>query len=508
MSVVSPIVRASDLYDLACCPHRLALDRRLDKSLRTPPDEATKLLLARGNEREAAFAAELGYPEPEYPRGDFAAGARRTAELMQSGAAGIYQAVLFDGEHLAIADLVEREEDGSYAPGDIKSSLTARADQALQVAYAGWLLERTTGAAPRRGFLIFADGRREWFALGAIAHVLDAARRRAEAIVAGREETEPFFTPHCDACRWSGVCVPELERAGDLSLVDGMTPARRETLRAEGIATVAALAALDGTARRRNAPGADGVEALALQARALLSGEVRVDRPFELAARPGRPLFVHVEANPLEGAIPLALAWSVPGRAEVRALDEPAAKADGRAEVRILDEPAAKADGRAEVRILDEPAAKADGRAEVRTLDEPAPQADGLAAFARAAEASSGPIFHFGAATPRALARLADDAGWPPERIGALERRFFDLGRALRRGAAFLPVRRYRLDDVDAALFGAGEPTPAAFALREQARRDPAGPWNERFEAAAAAPLARMERLLAWMRGRVAEEKR
>ena len=460
MSVVSPIVRASDLYDLACCPHRPALDRRLDKSLRTPPDEATKLLLARGNEREAAFAAELGYPEPEYPRGDFAAGARRTAELMQGGAAGIYQAVLFDGEHLAIADLVEREEDGSYAPGDIKSSLTARADQALQVAYAGWLLGRTTGAAPRRGFLIFADGRREWFALGEIAHVLDAARRRAEAIVAGREETEPFFTPHCDACRWSGVCVPEMERAGDLSLVDGMTPARRETLRAEGIATVAALAALDGTKRRRSAPDADGVEGLALQARALLSGEVRVDRPFELDARPGRPLFVHVEVNPLEGAIPLALAWSVPGREDVRALDEPAAKAEG------------------------------------------------LAAFARAAEASAGPIYHFGAATPRALARLADDAGWPPERIGALERRFFDLGRALRRGAAFLPVRRYRLDDVDAALFGECAPTPAAFALREQARRDPAGPWNERFEAAAAAPLARMERLLAWMRGRGAEDKR
>ena len=476
MSVVSPIVRASDLYDLACCPHRPALDRRLDKSLRTPPDEATKLLLARGNEREAAFAAELGYPEPEYPRGDFAAGARRTAELMQGGAAGIYQAVLFDGEHLAIADLVEREEDGSYAPGDIKSSLTARADQALQVAYAGWLLERTTGAAPRRGFLIFADGRREWFALGEIAHVLDAARRRAEAIVAGREETEPFLTPHCDACRWSGVCVPELERAGDLSLVDGMTPARRETLRAEGIATVAALAALDGTKRRRSAPDADGVEGLALQARALLSGEVRVDRPFELDARPGRPLFVHVEVNPLEGAIPLALAWSVPGREDVRALDEPAAKASGLSEVRALDEPAAKAEG--------------------------------LAAFARAAEASAGPIYHFGAATPRALARLADDAGWPPERIGALERRFFDLGRALRRGAAFLPVRRYRLDDVDAALFGECAPTPAAFALREQARRDPAGPWNERFEAAAAAPLARMERLLAWMRGRGAEDKR
>ncbi|HNX18844.1 MAG TPA: TM0106 family RecB-like putative nuclease [Acidobacteriota bacterium] len=459
MSVVSPIVRASDLYDLACCPHRPALDRRLDRDLRTPPDEATKLLLARGNEREAAFAGELGYPEPEYPRGDFAAGARRTAELMRGGAPGIYQAVLFDGEHLAVADLVEREADGSYAPGDIKSSLTARADQALQVAYAGWLLGRTTGAAPRRGFLIFADGRREWFALGEIAHVLDAARRRAEAIVAGREETEPFFTPHCDACRWSGVCVPEMERAGDLSLVDGMTPARRETLRAEGIATIEALAALDGTARRRNAPDADGVEALALQARALLSGEVRVDRPFELPTRPGRPLFVHVEANPLEGAIPLALAWGAQGRAEVRALDEPAAKAEG------------------------------------------------LAAFARAAEASAGPVFHFGAATPRALARLADDAGWPPERIDALERRFFDLGRALRRGAAFLPVRRYRLEEVDAALFGAGEPTPPAFALREQARRDPAGPWSERFEAAAAAPLARMERLLAWMRG-AAEEKR
>jgi len=47
---------AHHLYDLAVCEHKVALDARLDRAWRTPPDEALALLLERGNRFEAEVA--------------------------------------------------------------------------------------------------------------------------------------------------------------------------------------------------------------------------------------------------------------------------------------------------------------------------------------------------------------------------------------------------------------------------------------------------------------------
>ena len=209
-------VRATDLYDLAVCPHRIALDRRLPREARTPPSAATARLLAHGLALEAEVAGALGYPQPEYPPGDFAEGARRTRELLEAGASGVYQGVLFDGRHLAIPDLLRRVDGASalgpfhYEPGDVKAGRTPRADQVLQVAYGGLLLARLQGRAPSHGFLVLGDRREERFPLGELQHVLASAVAQVEAIVDGGGETFPFLGPGCAGCRWRGVCVPEL----------------------------------------------------------------------------------------------------------------------------------------------------------------------------------------------------------------------------------------------------------------------------------------------------------
>lgn len=462
-----PYVRATDLFELATCPHRIALDRALDRALRSEPDEATRLLAERGLRWEEDYAARLGVERPEHEPGDFALGSRRTEELMSRGVPRIYQAVLLRGRFLAIPDLIERVETtggggtAHYVPGDVKSSLSPRADQLLQVAFAGRLLREIQGIAPREGFLVLGDGRREVFPLDALEHVLAAALERVLAIVDGAEVTTPFYDVQCGSCRWSDTCLPHLVDGGDLSLVDGMTPTRRRVLHRAGIDGIAALAAADPVRWRDGGRPAIDLETLGAQARALCSGTVRLARPIELPPRTPREVFVHVERDPLDDGAATLVAFRVES-AE-----------DGiRTEVRVTLDGAARAGA-------------------IRDL---------LAALPEDA-----PLYHFGRAALRALDLLCSAADVPPVTQVGLESRAWDLARSLRRGTAFLPVRRYTLDEIAAALDGRPLPQPRAertpaFVYAEHLRRGSAGPWRERLDEIGRERLDTLQTVYAWMR--------
>jgi hypothetical protein len=60
------------------CPRAVALDLHEDKSKRRPLTEAEEFSRQRGRDLEARLVKELGYPEPEYPERDLAAGAAAT----------------------------------------------------------------------------------------------------------------------------------------------------------------------------------------------------------------------------------------------------------------------------------------------------------------------------------------------------------------------------------------------------------------------------------------------
>ena len=125
-------ILAHHLYDFAECEHRVALDATLDRSLRTPPDEAMLLLLEHGQKFEREVVEPLGYPSISVEDGDWSGAFARTLSLMRDGVAGIDQGVLLDGARLARPDLLERVPGRSalgefhYVPGDVKSARTAR----------------------------------------------------------------------------------------------------------------------------------------------------------------------------------------------------------------------------------------------------------------------------------------------------------------------------------------------------------------------------------------------
>jgi predicted RecB family nuclease len=461
-------VRATDLYDLAVCPHRIALDRRLPREDRTPPGAATERLLAHGLALEAGVADALGYPQPEFPPGEFAVGARRTRALLEAGVPGVYQGVLFDGRHLAIPDLLRRVDGESalgpfhYEPGDVKAGLTPRADHVLQVAYGGRLLGELQGRAPLHGFLVLGDRSEERFLLAELQHVLASAVAQVEAIVDGRGETFPFLGPGCSGCRWRDTCIPGLVAQGDLSLVDGMTRTRHRVLSRHGVDSVRALAALDPAAWRAAGRPPLGLDLLTRQAAALLTGRIELSRPLDLPALPAGALLLHLERDPLAADEVVLAAW---------------AGYDARGGA-----------GPATVRVL-------------LTGEERAAAADELAALVAR---SPRPLFHFGGAVAGALDALGEAAGIDPARQAALAAHLCDLAAVLRRAASFLPVWRYELGQVDAALDGRPLPGPddadePAFLRAAFLRDGVPGPWRDELAGLAEQRLARLARVAAWM---------
>jgi predicted RecB family nuclease len=307
--------------------------------------------------------------------------------------------VLVDTDRLGIPDLLRREEGSSafgefhYVVGDVKSSALPRSDQVLQVAFYSRLLGKLQRCEPAYGFLVLKDGREERFHPADFLPALQQVEDEIGGIRAAPDAVRPYFCRACDGCRWSMLCVPELEAADDLSLLPGVTPALRQTLEAAGVVSceVLAEAALDRLHRRTRLEGA--------LLRRLQQGA--------LARRAGRPLAER--------------------RADIGPLD-PAAF------VHFLTDPFAE-------RVLWMGVLGPDG--EVRH-GLPATRADEWDVFLGLVEAlpRDSRLLHYGEGVPR----WHDDRAHGRDATLAVERRFVDFARRLR-GAATFPGPVFGLAD-------------------------------------------------------------
>jgi len=253
-------ITGTHVYTMLRCPRAVALDLHEDKSRRRQLTEAEEFVRQRGRDLEARLVGELGYPEPDYPQRDFAAGAAATARMLNEGVPGISQGVLLSAaaDQLGIPDLLRREPgpsalgDHHYVVGDIKSSGRPRSDQVLQVAFYSRLLQDLQDRPPQYGYLILKDGHEERFDLADIDAAMDDVLERVLAVRDEPDSERPFLSAACSHCHWSGLCLPELEDKDDLSLAQGMTRGLRQVLEGQGFQTCASLGAMkvEPTARR------------------------------------------------------------------------------------------------------------------------------------------------------------------------------------------------------------------------------------------------------------------
>lgn len=463
-------VVASHLYDFAACEHRIALDTRLDRARRTPPDEAMRLLAEHGRRFEEKIARELGYPEVRVEDGDWERAATETLDLMRRGERGIYQGVLLDGRRLARPDLLERADGESafgawhYVPGDVKSAVEARSDAALQVGFAGLLLEAVQRRHPEHGFLILGDGSRWWFETGSIRRSLEDSLERVEAIAEGAGDTFPFFSRHCGRCRWRDACLPGLVERQDASLVWGLTRTRRSVYARHGIGSVGDLAKAEATALRRAGAPTDGLDRLQRQAQALLEGSVVGRRGVRIPRGTRREHYLRIETDPTDFGDAFLFAWGA-GPAGAGPLDDVRIAFGGGPEARD---------------------------SALRGI---------LAWLGEATE----PVYHYGGVTPRAVDSLGESAGISPERLGALEARLVDLAPAVRNSGS-LPVHFYRFEEVAAAIRGrppaaeATAPEDVLFVEWFHAREaeDPS-PHRAKLEEAGRSAVESLRAIRAWI---------
>lgn len=292
------------VYSYVKCPRLAALDLHLDRSERRPPAEHEEFAARRGREFEAAYVAGLGVVAPRYPERDFAAGAAVTLELLRAGEPLIHQAVLAADDRLGLPDLL-RKVPGASALGDhhyevidVKTSGHTRGDQILQVVFYAQLLADVQGRLPEHGGIVLKDGREERFA---IADYAAAAREVLAALRALRDDpsgARPFLQAGCASCYHDHRCLPELERAGDLSLVAGMSHGARAILEGAGCRTVADLATFHPDhARQRGNLDATLVRRLRRAAQANQLGAPLVE-PRPRGERLDGAAIVHLLADP------------------------------------------------------------------------------------------------------------------------------------------------------------------------------------------------------------------
>jgi predicted RecB family nuclease len=284
-------VTGTNLFQRERCPRAVWLEFHGDPSKKLPPDAATQAVMALGREHEETIVSRLEAVEPKYPPRDFEAGARATQALMRDGVPWIYQGVMTAPGKVGKPDLLRRVE-GRYVVGDVKLSSSPKVEHAMQVAFYADLLARTTGERGSRAFLILGDGRETEIELAEVEALYQAALADVESLRAGEREPEPFLGPYCPGCGWRGVCRPQMESRGDLSLVFGVTRARRDALGAAGIRSIADLVACDpaSVAERTELPR-ETLRRLRFQACALAEG-----RPLRLGPLPWRPARIAVTA--------------------------------------------------------------------------------------------------------------------------------------------------------------------------------------------------------------------
>ncbi|MBL8693765.1 MAG: TM0106 family RecB-like putative nuclease [Planctomycetes bacterium] len=409
-------ITGTHLFQRERCSRWVWLDFHEDPARKLPPDAAAAARMAQGRRHEREIVAKLDVVEPHYPANDFEAGERATRELMGSGAPLIYQGVLLGEHRVGKPDLLRRADGGGtprYLLGDIKASSRAKLEHAMQLAFYADLLAASQSDGPKTAFLLLGDGREERVQLDDVEPFYREAAAEVEAMRERRHEPRAAFHVHCHGCAWRGVCLPELEARGDLSLVHGISPARREALEEVGVHNIAQLACIEPAqlAARTELPR-ETLRRLRLQARALL------DRaPHRLAPLPWKAARIAVAAefarHPIRGHVAEFLAYRT------------IAAGNGFQEQWIHESAQnPEEEGPAYRRFLSS-----------LSLDRDAP------------------IYHFGAELPDTLAQLDARHGKLNDPLPQVFARLHDVQVGIR-SSLVLPILRYDLDRVAQALLG------------------------------------------------------
>lgn len=319
---------ATDLSHFLACPHLTLLDRAVQLDGMGRPrkfdDPGLEVLKKRGQEHERAYlerleeagksVAELPRPSPGLPDRDrWERHAAETLAAMREGVDVVYQAGLYDGTWVGLADFLVRVEEPSglggwsYEVVDTKLAREAKGGALLQVLLYADLLAKVQGRAPEHVRIALGgpEPREEGFRVADYAAYFRSVRHRflrhVDDGAAAGLAMAPEPVEHCTLCAWRQRCADERRDVDHLALVAGIGRRQRSALAGQGVVTTTAVAGLSLPLD----PPVDGISGVALerirdQAAVQVRGR-REDRPVHeliLPVEEGQGLAALPEPSP------------------------------------------------------------------------------------------------------------------------------------------------------------------------------------------------------------------
>lgn len=262
------VISPQDIVSEFECSHRVALNAALVTDqlvFQEKEDPALELLKRQGIEHEQQRLEGLNddlrvkrLGAIAHTRDSYEAGRVATAQAMDDEYDVIYQATLFTGDFVGIADflvldcdehgVIRRDSQGLavYNPVDTKSARSAKRAAVLQVGAYADALERLGRPRPSTIHLWLA-GEHDW--QGRADPFIAIARLYREIVQSrlpslGSKPNPVWAAPResCARCKFSSLCDDGRRKDRDISLVQGIHATTRLRLIGSGLATIDALA--------------------------------------------------------------------------------------------------------------------------------------------------------------------------------------------------------------------------------------------------------------------------
>jgi predicted RecB family nuclease len=257
-----PLYSATDLLNFLGCTHATALDFELMGGRLAGPtsqdDAYLEILKEKGLDHEHLYLSKLKAEgrvvvEIEHNH-SIEAMADRTRQAMRDGADVIYQGALTAPGWHGYSDFLLKINtpsdlgDYSYEVADTKLARAAKPKHVVQLCVYSEMISREQGVRPTHAHVMLGDGSEITLRLHDYLYYCNRARERFDLFVSGKERvTIAERCPQCKLCHWSERCEDEWDKTGNLRLVAALGGAQAKKLRAAGITTIDALAAVDAT---------------------------------------------------------------------------------------------------------------------------------------------------------------------------------------------------------------------------------------------------------------------
>ena len=275
-----PHLTAQHIRQYSLCPCALYLNDHGPEEERAEVHAFVEHLMGLGREYEQKVASEL--PHVAVPKGPIDERANITLRFMELGEERIYQPVLLHSNLLGIPDFLERTDTPSdlspfsYRPIDVKLPTSAKPEHVAQLAFYGLLLGYVQELIPQTADIILLDGNRETIELAEHVEAVEQAIKHIQAIQQGERQL-PTLSSECAMCAWHDYCLRMLYAIQDISLLNGLSGAKKGAIIEAGYADLPDISNADPEDLSEvRGIGESTAERMVMQAEVLIDGQPRI----------------------------------------------------------------------------------------------------------------------------------------------------------------------------------------------------------------------------------------